>query len=152
IFTTEEIFSGNSSTNFVIGEAKAGVNGGKLTSAPNIDWYFSKNIGTVSIATGGGIENAPSNSNDTNLSGYITAPTAAFSIDTNANGMSRTTYYYKDEIPSDNSKYTICGSIFCKQYKGGQHAGVCFIPRDDGYTDDGSKPMLNKVGMYRTRN
>jgi len=152
IFATEEIFSGASKDNFVIGEGISSINGGATTTSPNIDWYFSKNIAQADVATGGGINGAPSKSNETTLCGYINAPTVFFNIDTNANGIERATYYYKDRIqPSSNEKYTICGSIFCRQYTGGQHAGVCFIPRDNGYVDDGSKPLLNKNGMYRSR-
>lgn len=152
IFATEEIFSGLSKDNFVIGEGISSINSGATTSSPNIDWYFSKNIAQADVATGGGINGAPSKSNETTLCGYINAPTVFFNIDTNANGIERATYYFKDRIqPSSNEKYTICGSIFCRQYTGGQHAGVCFIPRDSGYVDDGSKPLLNKNGMYRSR-
>ena len=85
--------------------------------------------------------------------GYIIAPTVFFDIKSNINGLQRDTWYYGDKIPSDtgNDKYTIFGSIFCHKYTGGQHAGVCYIPRGSGYVDDGSKPLLNKVGMYRSR-
>lgn len=143
---TEEIYSGKCKDTLVIGTPVSGQLGGELTTSPNIDWYFSsKTISTAKLATGGG--------GMTSFCGYIIAPSVFFDIQTNINGLKRDTYYYGDKIPSDtgNDKYTIFGSIFCKQYKGGQHAGVCYIPRDDGYVDDGSKPLLNKVGMYRSR-
>lgn len=143
---TEEIYSGMCKDTLVIGEPVSGKLSGNITTAPNIDWYFSsKTIGTAQLSTGGGGMTA--------FCGYIIAPTVFFDIATNINGLQRETWYYKNKIPSDsgNDKYTIFGSIFCKKYKGGQHAGVCYIPRDDSYVDDGSKPLLNKVGMYRTR-
>ncbi|MBP1547268.1 MAG: hypothetical protein J6A37_11805 [Oscillospiraceae bacterium] len=150
VFATADIFNGDPYSNlFVIGEAVGII---EPTPSPNIDWYFSKHIGQVNVATGGGINGAPNQSKDTVFCGYITAPSVFFNIDTNCNGIKRPTWYYGDKIqPDSNAMYTICGSIFCKEYKGGQHSGVCFIPRDDGYTDDGSKPMLNKDGMYRAR-
>ncbi|MDY3793036.1 MAG: hypothetical protein SOZ56_11275 [Oscillospiraceae bacterium] len=143
---TEEIYSGKCKDILVIGDPVSGKLGGEITTAPNIDWYFSsKTITTANLQTGG--------SGMTAFCGYIIAPTVFFDIKSNINGLKRETWYYGDRIPSssDNDKYTIFGSIFCKQYRGGQHAGVCYIPRDDGYVDDGSKPLLNKVGMYRTR-
>ncbi len=145
-FMTEEIYSGKSKNDIVIGEPDTRSSlGTDLTTAPNIDWYVSGDVNTVKVHTGGG--------GDTALCGYIVAPSSHFDIDSNVNGNQRNTYYYKELIPSGsgNDKYTIFGSIFCASYKGGQHAGVCYIPRDDGYVDDGSKPLLNKVGMYRTR-
>lgn len=143
---TEEIYSGMCRDTLVIGEPVSGKLGGNITTAPSIDWYFSsKTIGTAKLATGG--------SGMTAFCGYIVAPTVFFDIATNINGLQRETWYYKNKIPSDsgNDKYTIFGSVFCHKYTGGQHAGVCYIPRDDGYVDDGSKPLLNKFGMYRTR-
>lgn len=143
---TAEIYSGICKDTLVIGEPVSGKLGGEVTSSPNIDWYFSsKTITTAKLATGG--------SGMTAFCGYIIAPTVFFDIATNINGLQRDTWYYGDKIPSDsgNDKYTIFGSIFCHKYTGGQHAGVCYIPRDSGYVDDGSKPLLNKVGMYRSR-
>lgn len=143
---TEEIYSGMCRDTLVIGEPVSGKLGGNITTAPSIDWYFSsKTIGTAKLATGG--------SGMTAFCGYIVAPTVFFDIATNINGLQRETWYYKNKIPSDsgNDKYTIFGSVFCHKYTGGQHAGVCYIPRDDSYVDDGSKPLLNKFGMYRTR-
>ena len=143
---TEEIYSGMCRDTLVIGEPVSGKLGGNITTAPSIDWYFSsKTIGTAKLATGG--------SGMTAFCGYIVAPTVFFDIATNINGLQRETWYYKNKIPSDsgNDKYTIFGSVFCHKYTGGQHAGVCYIPRDDSYIDDGSKPLLNKFGMYRTR-
>lgn len=163
IFTTAEIFGdpNNSDSEYnkyksdqclVIGTAMAGKKGGTVTTAPNIDWYVSKNIKTINIGNGGGINNAPANSNCTYICGYITAPLTDFNIENNLNGVKRETYYLTHRIePSSNENYLICGSIFCRSYTGGQHAGVCYIPRDDSYVDDGSKPLLNKVGMYRSR-
>lgn len=143
---TEEIYSGMCRDTLVIGEPVSGKLGGNITTAPSIDWYFSsKTIGTAKLQTGG--------SGMTAFCGYIVAPTVFFDIATNINGLQRETWYYKNKIPSDsgNDKYTIFGSVFCHKYTGGQHAGVCYIPRDDSYVDDGSKPLLNKFGMYRTR-
>lgn len=143
---TEEIYSGICKDTLVIGDPVSGKLGGEVTSSPNIDWYFSsKTITTAKLATGG--------SGMTAFCGYIIAPTVFFDIATNINGLQRDTWYYGDKIPSDtgNDKYTIFGSIFCHKYTGGQHAGVCYIPRDDSYVDDGSKPLLNKNGMYRSR-
>lgn len=143
---TEEIYSGKCKDTLVIGDPVSGKLGGEVTSSPNIDWYFSsKTITTAKLATGG--------SGMTAFCGYIIAPTVFFDIATNINGLQRDTWYYGDKIPSDtgNDKYTIFGSIFCHKYTGGQHAGVCYIPRDDSYVDDGSKPLLNKNGMYRSR-
>ena len=146
IFMTEEIYSGKSSRDIVIGEPDARSSlGGDVTAAPNIDWYVASEVSTVKLHTGG--------SGVTTLCGYIVAPASKFDLDTNINGIQRNTYYFKEKIPSSsgNDKYTIFGSIFCSSYIGGQHAGVCYIPRDDSYVDDGSKPLLNKVGMYRSR-
>ena len=143
---TEEIYSGLCRDTLVIGEPVSGRLGGEITKSPNIDWYFSsKTIKKAVLATGGGGMTA--------FCGYIVAPTVFFDIQTNVNGLKRETWYFGDKIPSDsdNDKYTIFGSIFCHRYTGGQHCGVCYIPRDDGYVDDGSKPLLNKVGMYRSR-
>lgn len=143
---TAEIYRGICKDTLVIGEPVSGKLGGEVTSSPNIDWYFSsKTITTAKLATGG--------SGMTAFCGYIIAPTVFFDIATNINGLQRDTWYYGDKIPSDsgNDKYTIFGLIFCHKYTGGQHAGVCYIPRDSGYVDDGSKPLLNKVGMYRSR-
>ena len=150
IFDTEEIFSGLSKYKFYIGQDPNN-RSQRLTPAPNIDWYFSKNISTVNVINQGSINGAPAESNKTHLVGYITAPSAHFEINTSLDGIRRDTYYYGTRItPSSNEQYLICGSVFCRSYKGGQHAGVCFIPRDSVYVDDGG-PMLNPKGMYRGR-
>lgn len=153
-FDTAEIFetTGNSYDAIVIGTKKTGKCNGELTSSPNIDWYFSSNITTAKFNHQGGINGATNNCKAITLCGYITAPSVKFDINTSINGVYRETYYYGDRIPnSGNEYYTFIGSVFCKEYRGGQHAGVCYIPRDDSYVDDGSKPLLNKVGMYRSR-
>ena len=145
-FMSAEIYDGSWKDSIVIGKGITTINGGAETESPNIDWYFSsKTVQTAKLHTGG--------SGVTTICGYILAPSASFDIQAGINGIQRDTYYYGKTIPSDsgNDKYTIFGSIFCNGYKGGQHAGVCFIPRGDGYVDDGSKPMLNKDGMYRAR-
>jgi hypothetical protein len=142
---TEEIYSGKCKDILVIGDAVSGKLGGSVTTAPNIDWYFSsKTITKAELATGG--------SGMTAFCGYIIAPTVYFDLKSNINGLKRETWYYGDKIKNENNcAYTFFGSVFCKQYTGGQHSGICYIPRDTSYSDDGSKPMLTKTGMYRSR-
>lgn len=126
IFMTEEIYSGAFKDTIVIQDPVAGKpigpNAGTVVSQPNIDWYFSsKKIAEADLHTGG--------SGVTCISGYVTAPSVFFKIDTNINGLPRDTYYCGDHITGDNAKYTFFGSVFCKKYTGGQHAGVCLIPQ-----------------------
>jgi len=143
VFATADIFSGDWKNHIVVGDSVSTINGGELTPSPNVDWYFSKKITDVEIAMGGGTEAM--------LCGYIVAPSVNFRVATNANGNPRETWYYGDKINSSNSKYTIFGSVFSKTYDGGQHAGVCYIPRDVGFIDEGTDPVLNKNGIYRAR-
>ncbi|MBP0957233.1 MAG: hypothetical protein J5997_07695 [Oscillospiraceae bacterium] len=136
IFMHESIYTGIFKNTVVVGEPVSGkpdsINSGKflMKSDIPIDWYFSKRIGEAGLHTGG--------SGVTVLSGYVTAPSVFVNIDTNINGIHRETYYNGKKIPSegDNDKYTFFGSVFCKKYTGGQHAGVCLIPQ---------KPMVTGV-------
>lgn len=128
IFMKEEIYTGIYKDTVVVGEPVTGqpdsANSGAylMKSDVPIDWYFSKRIGEADLHTGG--------SGVTVLCGYITAPSVFIKIDTNINGLHRNTYYNGQKIPgNDNDKYTFFGSVFCKKYTGGQHAGVCLIPQ-----------------------
>lgn len=134
MFMTEEIFTGEFKDTLVLGDPVTNkpsvANSGDVNEPPAIDWYFSEKIGEAKLHTGG--------SGMTALCGYITAPSVFFNIDTNINGLQRETYYYGKQVPvgSGNNKYTFFGSVFCKEYKGGQHAGVCYIPKppeNDGF-------------------
>ena len=107
------------------------------TPAPNVTYYVGHNVEEVLCQNGGSLE--------TLFCGTIFAPHSKVIFDTNmnANNTDRVTYYGETGNVgkmTDTVRSYVYGNIFCARYKGGQHAGVTFIPEDEG-----SKPGTKKL-------